>query len=49
MRKNNSKKNPLSSDSIITKNNNLNDYKDKLKIISLKVTKLVDKLFKYVK
>ena len=49
MRKNNSKKNPFSSDSIITKNNNLNDYKDKLKIISLKVTKLVDKLFKYVK
>ena len=49
MRKDNSKKNPLSSDSIITKNNNLNDYKNKLKTISLKVTKLVDKLFKYVK
>ena len=49
IRKDNSKKNPLSSDSDIFKKDNSNDYKNKLKNISFKVTKLVDKLFKYVK
>jgi len=48
IRKDNYKNKPLTSDTGSI-NNSLNDYKNKLKNISLKVTKLVDKLFKYVK